>query len=86
MHLDQLPRYALAQLPTPIQSLPALTRALGGPELLIKRADQTGLAFGGNKTRKLEFLVGKALAQSAAKPFCSGRPAARPRCLRMRRN
>jgi len=38
MHLDQLPRYPLAQLPTPIQSLPALTRALGGPELLIKRA------------------------------------------------
>jgi D-cysteine desulfhydrase len=65
MHLDKLPRYPLAQLPTPIQSLPALTRALGGPELIIKRDDQTGLAFGGNKTRKLEFLVGQALAQSA---------------------
>ena len=65
MHLEKLPCYSLAQLPTPIQSLPALTRALGGPELLIKRDDQTGLAFGGNKTRKLEFLVGQALAQGA---------------------
>ena len=37
MHLSQLSRYPLAQLPTPIQSLPALTRALGGPALLIKR-------------------------------------------------
>lgn len=65
MLLEKLPCYSLAQLPTPIQSLPALTRALGGPELLIKRDDQTGLAFGGNKTRKLEFLVGQALAQGA---------------------
>jgi D-cysteine desulfhydrase len=65
MHIEKLPRYPLAQLPTPIQSLPALTRALGGPALLIKRDDQTGLAFGGNKTRKLEFLVGQALAQGA---------------------
>lgn len=65
MHLDKLPRYPLAQLPTPIESLPALTRVLGGPELVIKRDDQTGLAFGGNKTRKLEFLVGQALAQGA---------------------
>ena len=37
MHLEKLPRYPLAQLPTPIQALPALTRALGGPALLIKR-------------------------------------------------
>ena len=65
MHIDRLPRYPLAQLPTPIQALPALTRVLGGPELVIKRDDQTGLAFGGNKTRKLEFLVGQALEQGA---------------------
>lgn len=65
MNISHLPRYPLAQLPTPIQSLPALTRALGGSDLLIKRDDQTGLAFGGNKTRKLEFLVGQALAQGA---------------------
>ena len=65
MNLDHLPRHPLAQLPTPIAQLERLTRALGGPELLIKRDDQTGLALGGNKTRKLEFLVGQALAQGA---------------------
>jgi L-cysteate sulfo-lyase len=65
MHLSHLPRFPLAQLPTPIETLPALSRVLGGPDLLIKRDDQTGLAFGGNKTRKLEFLVGQALAQDA---------------------
>lgn len=65
MHLEKLPRYPLAELPTPIQLLSALTRVLDGPQLLIKRDDQTGLAFGGNKTRKLEFLVGQALAEGA---------------------
>lgn len=65
MHIEKLPRFPLAQLPTPLEFLPRLSRALGGPELLIKRDDQTGLAFGGNKTRKLEFLVGQALEQSA---------------------
>src|SRR6266705_5948434 len=65
MHLDKLPRFPLAQLPTPIEELKSLSRELGGPDLLIKRDDQTGLAFGGNKTRKLEFLVGQALEQGA---------------------
>ena len=65
MHIDKLPRFALAQLPTPIETLPRLSRELGGPDLLIKRDDQTGLALGGNKTRKLEFLVGDALAHGA---------------------
>ena len=65
MNLDYLPRYRLAQLPTPVEKLERLTRALGGPELWIKRDDQTGLALGGNKTRKLEFLVGQALTQGA---------------------
>src|SRR5688572_1708683 len=65
MHIEKLPRFPLAQLPTPIEKLPRLSRELGGPELLIKRDDQTGLALGGNKTRKLEFLVGDALAQGA---------------------
>jgi D-cysteine desulfhydrase len=65
MHIDQLPRFPLTQLPTPIERLPRLTRELGGPELLIKRDDQTGLALGGNKSRKLEFLVGDALKQGA---------------------
>jgi D-cysteine desulfhydrase len=63
MHLERLPRFPFAQLPTPIEALPRLALELGGPQLLIKRDDQTGLALGGNKTRKLEFLVGDALAQ-----------------------
>src|SRR6266536_331677 len=65
MHIEKLPRFPLAQLPTPIEKLARLSRELGGPELFIKRDDQTGLALGGNKTRKLEFLVGDALAQGA---------------------
>jgi D-cysteine desulfhydrase len=62
---SHLPRTALAHLPTPLEPLPRLSRTLGGPKLYIKRDDQTGLAGGGNKTRKLEFLVGEALAQGA---------------------
>src|SRR5216117_2145504 len=65
MRIEVCPRFPLAQLPTPIEELKSLSRELGGPELLIKRDDQTGLALGGNKTRKLEFLVGDALAQGA---------------------
>ena len=65
MRIEALARFPLAQLPTPIEELKSLSRELGGPELLIKRDDQTGLAFGDNKTRKLEFLVGKALEQGA---------------------
>ena len=65
MRIESLPRFPLAQLPTPLAKLESLTRALAGPQLLIKRDDQTGLALGGNKTRKLEFLVGHALAQGA---------------------
>ena len=65
MHIEKLPRFPLAQLPTPLESLPRLSRELRGPELLIKRDDQTGLALGGNKARKLEFIVGQALEQAA---------------------
>src|ERR1700680_1294859 len=65
MHIETLPRFLLAQWPTPIERLERLSHELGGPELLIKRDDQTGLALGGNKTRKLEFLVGQALEQGA---------------------
>jgi D-cysteine desulfhydrase family pyridoxal phosphate-dependent enzyme len=60
------PRISLAHLPTPLEEMPRLREALGGgPRLLIKRDDQTGLATGGNKTRKLEFLVADALGQGA---------------------
>ncbi len=58
-------RFQLAQLPTPLEPLPRLSAHLGGPSLFIKRDDQTGLALGGNKTRKLEFLIADALAQKA---------------------
>ncbi len=54
------PRLHFAHLPTPIEELSTLSAVLGGPRLLIKRDDQTGLAFGGNKTRKLEFLIAEA--------------------------
>jgi len=65
MRIDSLQRFSLAHLPTPVEELKALSRRLAGPELLIKRDDQTGLALGGNKTRKLEFLLGDAIAKGA---------------------
>jgi D-cysteine desulfhydrase family pyridoxal phosphate-dependent enzyme len=67
-----LPRVKLAHLPTPIDHLPRLTKVLGGPELFIKRDDQTGLAFGGNKTRKLEYLLGDALKDQAGLVMTTG--------------
>ena len=67
--IPSVPRLPLAQLPTPLQETSNLRAALGGPErcprILIKRDDLTGLAFGGNKVRKLEFLVAEALADGA---------------------
>lgn len=62
--LPNLPRFPLAHLPTPLEFLPRLSRELG-PRLFIKRDDLTGLAGGGNKTRKLEYLVAEAQAQNA---------------------
>lgn len=56
-------RVHLAQLPTPVERMKRLSDFLGGPALLVKRDDQTGLGLGGNKTRKLEFLVADALEQ-----------------------
>lgn len=55
-------RLSLAHLPTPVEPLDRLSAWLGGPRVLVKRDDQTGLALGGNKARKLEFLCGEALA------------------------
>jgi len=60
-----VPRVRFAHLPTLVEALPRLSEALGGPQLLVKRDDQTGLAFGGNKTRKLEFLIAEAREQGA---------------------
>ena len=63
--MKTLPRSPIAHLPTPLETMPRLTKALNGPELWVKRDDQTGLAFGGNKTRKLEYLLADAEAQGA---------------------
>ncbi len=62
---DRFPRTKLCHQPTPIEAMPRLSELLGGPRLFIKRDDCTGLAMGGNKTRKLEFLVGEAMQQKA---------------------
>src|SRR5262249_55771037 len=61
----RVPRVSLAQLPTPLDEVPRFSAALGGPRILIKREDLTGLAFGGNKTRMLEFRMANALAEGA---------------------
>lgn len=63
--LNKLPRFSLAQLPTPLHPLKNFGALLNGPELWMKRDDLSGLTGGGNKTRKLEFLVGDALKQGA---------------------
>ena len=65
MHLARFPRVRLFPAPTPLEKLDNLTRHLGGPEIWLKRDDCTVVATGGNKVRKLEFLVGEALAQGA---------------------
>ena len=63
--ISALPRVRLAHIPTPLHPLPRLSKLLGGPEIWIKRDDCTGLAGGGNKARKLEFLLADALAAGA---------------------
>ncbi len=70
--LDQLPRINLLHAPTPLEPLPRLSAALGGPQLWVKRDDCTGLALGGNKVRKLEYLLGEALAQGADTVITAG--------------
>ena len=62
--LDSIPRIHLAHLPTPLDECPKLSEKLGGPRIFIKRDDMTGLAFGGNKTRQLEFLLAEVLTQN----------------------
>jgi L-cysteate sulfo-lyase len=64
MKLSKLPRIRLASLPTPLQEMPNLSKELG-PRILVKRDDLTGLAFGGNKARKLEYLMGDVVAKGS---------------------
>ena len=63
--LNSQPSIALGHWPTPLEILPRLTRELGGPNIWLKRDDCSGLATGGNKTRKLEYLLGDAKAEGA---------------------
>ena len=60
--IDALPRHRFTHLPTPLQHCPRLSADLGGPRIWIKRDDLTGLAFGGNKSRYLEFTLAEATA------------------------
>jgi L-cysteate sulfo-lyase len=63
--LSNFKRVHLCHQPTPVEDMPRLSATLGGPRLWIKRDDCTGLATGGNKTRKLEFLIAAALDEGA---------------------
>ncbi|AUQ73782.1 D-cysteine desulfhydrase [Phaeobacter piscinae] len=72
MHLARYPRRFIAHLPTPLERLDRLTAELGGPEIWIKRDDCTGLSTGGNKTRKLEFLMAEAELQGAEMVMTQG--------------
>lgn len=63
--INKLPRLRLANLPTPLQEMPRLSKILGGPKLWVKRDDLTGIAFGGNKERKIEFVLADAIQKGA---------------------
>ena len=70
--MNELDRVSIAHLPTPVETLMRVSRQLAGPRILVKRDDQTGLAFGGNKTRKLEYLIAEALSQGAKTLITAG--------------
>jgi L-cysteate sulfo-lyase len=72
--MKNVARFPLAHLPTPLELMERLSAALGGPQLWIKRDDLTGLAGGGNKTRKLELVMADALAQHADVVLTVGGP------------
>ena len=63
--VERFPRVSLGHGPTPLEEMPRLAAHLGGPPLLVKRDDCTGLALGGNKVRKLEYLLAEARADGA---------------------
>jgi D-cysteine desulfhydrase len=74
MDLSRFARRCYTETATPLEYLPRFSRALGGPRVWIKRDDLLGLSPGGNKTRKLEFLVADALAQGADTLVTCGAP------------
>src|ERR1700754_2671254 len=63
--LSRFPRLGLAHLPTPLEPMHRLTEHLGGPRLWVKREDATGVGFGGNKLRKLDFVLHEAVSNGA---------------------
>lgn len=70
--IDAFPRVSLTRAPTPIDALPNLTRALGAPDIFVKRDDCTGLAMGGSKARLLEFYLGQAAVAGADTVLITG--------------
>ncbi len=79
--LEDVPRIRLANLPTPIVELPKLSRALGGPSIYVKRDDLTSLVLGGNKVRKLEFLIADAMNQGCDTIITAGRSQSNHACM-----
>jgi len=65
LRVPQLPRMSFAQLPTPLEEAKRLGEALGGPRIFLKRDDLTGAGLGGNKVRKLEYVIARAVAEGA---------------------
>jgi D-cysteine desulfhydrase len=74
MAVSRPPRFPLTALPTPLQPAVRLSAALAGPPILVKRDDLTGFALGGNKARKLEYLLGDALATGCDVLLTGGGP------------
>ena len=72
MQIGKLPRVRLATLPTPLEDAPRLSKMLDGPRILFKRDDNYGFAFGGNKARKLEFLIADAIEKGADTVITTG--------------
>jgi L-cysteate sulfo-lyase len=72
MQYEHIPRESLGFFPTPLVELTKLSKKLDGPKIFMKRDDNTGLALGGNKTRKLEFILADALAQGADTVITAG--------------
>ena len=70
--MNNYPKASLGFFPTPVEKLSNLSKYLGGPLISIKRDDQTGLALGGNKTRKLEYIIGDAIVQGADTVITAG--------------
>src|SRR5690625_4803743 len=70
--LENIDRVKIANIPTRIHALERLTKQLSGPKLYVKRDDETGLAYGGNKVRKLEYIMADAINQGSEVIITSG--------------